>query len=102
MTYGKSAPTAIANPEFVRLCRVVDNFQSVIRPGAYLVDRVPLLRYLPGYGKQIYKWHNEELELFRYHLSRVKSEVVRGSLVSINVYHLYLITRRIKTKPTPL
>ncbi|KAG1863418.1 cytochrome P450 [Suillus tomentosus] len=75
VTYGKSAPTAIDNPEFVRLCRVVDNFQSVIRPGAYLVDRVPLLRYLPGYGKQIYKWHNEELELFRYHLSRVKSEV---------------------------
>ncbi|KAG1833013.1 cytochrome P450 [Suillus variegatus] len=75
VTYGKSALTAIANPEFVRLCRVVDNFQSVIRPGAYLVDRVPLLRYLPGYGKQIYKWHNEELELFRYHLSRVKSEV---------------------------
>ncbi|KAG1806933.1 cytochrome P450 [Suillus plorans] len=75
VTYGKSAPTAIANPEFVRLCRVVDNFQSVIRPGAYLVDRVPLLRYLPGYGKQIYKWHNEELELFRYHLRRVKSEV---------------------------
>ncbi|KAG2106201.1 cytochrome P450 [Suillus discolor] len=75
VTYGKSAPTAIADPEFVCLCRVIDNYQSVIRPGAYLVDWIPLLHYLPGYGKQIYKWHNEELELFRYHLRCIKSEM---------------------------
>ncbi|KAG2118867.1 cytochrome P450 [Suillus discolor] len=75
VTYGKSAPTAIADPEFVRLCKVIENYQAVIRPGAFLVDRVPLLRYLPGYGKQIYKWRDEELELFRYHLRRVKSEM---------------------------
>jgi cytochrome P450 len=36
---------------------------------------VPLLRYLPGYGKQLNEWHHEELELFRHQLRRVESEV---------------------------
>ncbi|KAG1778790.1 cytochrome P450 [Suillus placidus] len=68
VTYGKSAPTANADPELVRIRRVVEHFQVAVRPGAYLVDRVPLLRYLPGYGKQLYEWHHEELELFRHQL----------------------------------
>lgn len=80
MAYGKSAPTANTDPEIVRIRRITEHFQVAIRPGAYLVDRVPLLRYLPGYGKQLYEWHNEELELYRHQLSRVKSEVVRSSL----------------------
>ncbi|KAG2035975.1 cytochrome P450 [Suillus americanus] len=75
VTYGKSAPTSSADPELVRVRRVVEHFQVTVRPGAYLVDRVPLLRYLPGYGKQLYEWHHEELGLFRQQLRRVKSEV---------------------------
>ncbi|KAG2111764.1 cytochrome P450 [Suillus cothurnatus] len=75
VTYGKSAPTASADPELVRIRRVVEHFQLTVRPGAHLVDRVPLLRYLPGYGKQLYEWHREELGLFRQQLRRVKREV---------------------------
>ncbi|KAG1765652.1 cytochrome P450 [Suillus occidentalis] len=75
VTYGTSVPTADADPELVRVRRVVEHFQVTVRPGAYLVDRVPLLRYVPGYGKQLYEWHNEELELFRHQLERVKSEM---------------------------
>ncbi|KAG2340358.1 cytochrome P450 [Suillus weaverae] len=75
VTYGKSAPTTNTDPELVRIHRVVEHLQVTIRPGAYLVDRVPLLRYLPGYGKQLDKWHHEELELYRHQLRRVKSEV---------------------------
>jgi hypothetical protein len=80
VTYGKSAPTASADPELVRIRRVVEHFQLTVRPGAHLVDRVPLLRHLPGYGKQLYEWHREELGLFRQQLRRVKREVVRNSL----------------------
>ncbi|KAG1797387.1 cytochrome P450 [Suillus plorans] len=75
VAYGKSAPTANTDPEIVRIRRITERFQVAIRPGAYLVDRVPLLRYLPGYGKQLYEWHTEELEFYRHQLSRVKSEV---------------------------
>ncbi|KAG1838924.1 cytochrome P450 [Suillus subalutaceus] len=75
VTYGKSAPTANTDPEVVRIRRAVEHFQATIRPGANLVDRVPLLRYLPGYGKQLDEWHREELELYRHQLRRVKSEL---------------------------
>ncbi|KAG1805462.1 cytochrome P450 [Suillus subaureus] len=75
VTYGKSAPTANTDPEVVRIRRAVKHFQATTRPGANLVDRVPLLRYLPGYGKQLDEWHHEELELYRHQLRRVKSEV---------------------------
>ncbi|KAG1819871.1 cytochrome P450 [Suillus subaureus] len=75
VAYGKSAPTANADPEVVRIHKVVEHFHATILPGAYLVDRMPLLRYLPGYRKQLDEWHREELELFRHQLGRVKSEV---------------------------
>jgi cytochrome P450 len=75
VAYGKSAPTANADPEVVRIHKVVEHFHATILPGAYLVDRIPFLRYLPGYRKQLDDWHHEELELFRHQLGRVKSEV---------------------------
>lgn len=77
VTYGKSTPTAYTDPEVVRIYKVLHHFDLVMRPGAYLVDRVPLLRYLPGYGKQLTEWHNEELSLYRHQLLRVQSEIVR-------------------------
>ncbi|KAG1899882.1 cytochrome P450 [Suillus fuscotomentosus] len=78
VTYGKSTPTANADLEVVRIHKVVDHFHATILPGAYLVDRVPLLRHLPGYRKQLDEWHHEELELFRHQLRPVKSEVDRN------------------------
>ena len=52
-------------------------FGIVMRPGAYLVERVPLLRYLPGYGKQLTEWFQEELSLYKEQLVRVKNDMVR-------------------------
>jgi hypothetical protein len=88
VTYGKSTPIAYTDPEVVRIYKVLAHFELVMRPGAYLVDRVPLLRYLPGYGKQLAEWHNEELSLYRHQLGRVKSEIVRDFLL-MSVLHLY-------------
>jgi len=78
VAYGKSTPTAYTDPEVGRIHQVLDHFQIAMRPGAHLVDRIPLLRYLPGYGKQLHQWHQEELQLFRQQLGRVKSEMVRA------------------------
>jgi hypothetical protein len=66
------------DPEVVRIHKVIDNFQIAMCPGALLVDRVPLLQYLPGYGKQLIEWYYEELELYLQQLGRVKSEMVRA------------------------
>ncbi|KAG1724633.1 cytochrome P450 [Suillus paluster] len=74
VTYGKSAPTANTDPEVIHIHKILEHFQVAMRPGAYLVDRVPFLRYLPGYGKQLTEWHHDELQLYRQQLGRVKSE----------------------------
>ena len=29
------------------------NFQHALRPGAFLVDHVPLLKYIPGYEARL-------------------------------------------------
>ncbi|KAG2129986.1 cytochrome P450 [Suillus cothurnatus] len=46
VTYGKSTPSAYTDPEVFRIYKVLDHFELVMRPGVYLIDRVPLLRYL--------------------------------------------------------
>ncbi|KAH7904580.1 cytochrome P450 [Hygrophoropsis aurantiaca] len=75
VTYGKTTPTTNTDPEVLRIRKVLENFQSVMRPGAYLVDRVPILKHLPGYGQNLLAWHHEELQLFRSQLNNVKGNV---------------------------
>ncbi|KAG1717239.1 cytochrome P450 [Suillus paluster] len=41
VTYGKSAPTANTDPEVIHIHKILEHFQVAMRPGAYLVDRVP-------------------------------------------------------------
>jgi len=83
VTYGKSSPTAINDPEVVRIHQVMARIQIAMRPGSFLVDRVPLLRYLPGYANQLTKWHHEELGLYRQQLGHVKSEMEHNKAGSL-------------------
>ncbi|EGN94234.1 hypothetical protein SERLA73DRAFT_171698 [Serpula lacrymans var. lacrymans S7.3] len=78
VTYGKTTPTAVTDPEMVAILKVVDHFQTVMRPGNFLVDRFPLLKYIPGYGRILEKWHQEELALFHDHMDRVKRNMAEG------------------------
>ena len=73
--YGKSTPTSVDDPEVIRIQSTLRNLQNVMRPGAFLVDRVPLLKYIPGYGKQLREYHNFELQLFRDQMKRVQSDM---------------------------
>jgi hypothetical protein len=76
MTYGKSTPTANTDPEVVAMKRVVERFGIVMQPGAFLVDRIPILRYVPWYGRQLKAWFREEHELVLGQMERVKMEIV--------------------------
>jgi hypothetical protein len=76
MTYGKSTPTANTDPEVVGMKRVVERFGIVMQPGAFLVDRIPILRYVPWYGRQLKAWFREEYELVLGQMERVKKEIV--------------------------
>ena len=36
-----------------------------MRPGAYLVEFLPFLRWIPGYGRELKEYHNYEIQLYR-------------------------------------
>lgn len=57
MTYGKSTPTANTDPEVVGMKLVVERFGIVMQPGAFLVDRIPILRADGAGQKRDSKWY---------------------------------------------
>ncbi|KAF9235335.1 cytochrome P450 [Melanogaster broomeanus] len=78
VTYGKSTPTSNDDPEVVRIHQNSKDILTAARPGAYLVDIFPILKYVPGYGRDLRKLHESELVLFRGLLGRVEEEVSRN------------------------
>ncbi|KAI6047002.1 cytochrome P450 [Pisolithus marmoratus] len=75
VTYGKSTPTSNDDPEVIGVHTALGRFQQLMRPGAYLVDRVPILKYVPWYGREIERWHRYEIKLFREQLARIEKEM---------------------------
>ena len=51
-------------------------------PGAYLVDTYPLLRHVPGVGRELRRWHRDELALYRRQVQGVKEKMVRAPFSS--------------------
>lgn len=76
ITYGKTTPTAYSDPEVVAVNLCLKRFGQVMRPGAYLVDTFPILKYIPGYLTQLKEWHQEELALFQGQLNLVREQMV--------------------------
>jgi cytochrome P450 len=50
-----------------------------MKPGAYLVDTYPILRFVPGYLSQLKAWHQEELALFNGQLDAVRRQMREGT-----------------------
>ncbi|KIJ11532.1 hypothetical protein PAXINDRAFT_84362 [Paxillus involutus ATCC 200175] len=78
LTYGKSTPTSSDDPEVLRIQQVLRNLQATLRPGAYLVDRIPFLKHVPGYTRVLKMYHEFELSLFRDQLGRVRDDMSRN------------------------
>ena len=87
ITYGKATPTAYSDPEVVAVNCCLSRFGETIRPGAYLVDTYPILKYIPGYLTQLTKWHQEELALYQGQLNLVQEQMV-------NQFRIYCGTAR--------
>ncbi|KAG0697790.1 cytochrome P450 [Suillus ampliporus] len=79
ITYGKTTPTAYTDPEVVSVNRCLARFGRVVKPGAYLVDTYPILRFVPGYLSQLKAWHQEELALFNGQLDVVRRQMREGT-----------------------
>lgn len=79
ITYGKITPTAYSDLEVVAVNRCLTRLGRTLRPGAYLVDTYPILKYVPGYLSELRKWHQEELALFQGQLDLVREQMVNRS-----------------------
>ncbi|KAG0696776.1 cytochrome P450 [Suillus ampliporus] len=78
-TYGKTTPTAYTDPEIVTVNKCFARFVRVGKPGTYLVDTYPILRFVPGYLSQLKAWHQEELALFNGQLDVVRRQMREGT-----------------------
>ncbi|KAG2338809.1 cytochrome P450 [Suillus weaverae] len=78
VTYGKSTPTATDAPEIVIIQKMLKRFQMLMRPGALLIERYPIFRYVPGYTTELEEWRREESQLFHDQLNRVSKELATG------------------------
>lgn len=74
-TYGKTTPTSYTDPEVILVNKCLARFGRAVKPGTYLVDTYPILRFVPGYLSQLKAWHQEELALFNGQLDVVRRQM---------------------------
>lgn len=92
VTYGKSTPTETNAPEIVTIHKMLKRFQTLMRPGALLIERYPILKYMPGYASYLKDWRKEESQLFHDQLDRVARELVRVFVAGLDL----LVTRPVE------
>ncbi|KAG1841634.1 cytochrome P450 [Suillus tomentosus] len=79
-TYGKITSTSYTDPEVVAIHKFPARFGQAMKPGAYLVDAYPILRFVPGYLSQLKAWHKEELAFYTGQLDAVRRQVREGTV----------------------
>ncbi|KAG1799598.1 cytochrome P450 [Suillus variegatus] len=75
VAYGKTTPTSVTDPEVKRVAKFADKFRTVLHPGAYLVDSIPWLKYLPWYARDLRDGCRDSQELFVELFDRLKQEI---------------------------
>ena len=78
VTYGKTTPTSYSDPEVQQINKGTARLGDTLRPGAYLIESYPWLRYVPGMTSELELWHQEELNLYRGQVEAVKQRLVRS------------------------
>ncbi|KAG2142378.1 cytochrome P450 [Suillus clintonianus] len=75
IAYGKATPTSATDPEVIQARRHLRIFRIARRPGTYLVDTIPWLRYLPWYGQELKREFKRQNQLYTDQLNRVKQQI---------------------------
>ncbi|KAG0692614.1 cytochrome P450 [Suillus ampliporus] len=75
VAYGTKTPTSATDPDVIEINEIVRITGAVLRPGAYLVDTIPWLKYLPWYGRDLRRGFERSKKLNVGHLNRVKEQM---------------------------
>ena len=76
VTYGKTTPTLYSDPEVQQINRGTERLGDTLRPGAYLIESYPWMRYVPGMASKVERWHEEDIALYRGQVEAVKQRQV--------------------------
>jgi hypothetical protein len=63
------------------------NLGQALRPGAWAVDHIPWLKYIPFYTRALRKQHQVELALFRKQIQGVRDEMVCVLSIDNSITH---------------
>ncbi|KAG1807822.1 cytochrome P450 [Suillus subaureus] len=75
IAFGKNTPTSATDSEVIEMHQMVGMVGRILRPGAYLVDSIPWLRYLPWYGRDLKLWFERAKKLNLGLLNRVREQM---------------------------
>ncbi|EIM88728.1 cytochrome P450 [Stereum hirsutum FP-91666 SS1] len=78
LTYGKPSPSNKSDPNVAIINEGLVRVGEASRPGAYYVEQLPWLKYIPFYGMKLRRWHREELAMFREQLNGVRDDMAKG------------------------
>ncbi|KAG1855085.1 cytochrome P450 [Suillus tomentosus] len=99
VAYGKTSPTSATDPEVREARYIMSRFRAALRPGAYWVDSIPWLKYLPWYAPELRDDFKRATRLYTDQLNRVKLHMQRNEDIgpSFSKYllengHLYDLT----------
>ncbi|KAG0692194.1 cytochrome P450 [Suillus ampliporus] len=75
VAYGKATPTAATDPEVIEVIQLVKKIAETFRPGAYMVEWIPWLKYLPWYGRDLRQGFETGKRIYTGHMNRVKEQM---------------------------
>jgi hypothetical protein len=81
VAYGKDTPTSATDSDVKEAHQSVDRVREVLRPGAYLVNSIPWLKYIPWYGQELKRQFESNKQLYARQLNRVKQQIVSIGLL---------------------
>ncbi|KAG1725073.1 cytochrome P450 [Suillus paluster] len=75
IAYGKTTPTYATDSEVIQIRAHLRVLRATARPGAYLVESIPWLKYLPWYGQELKRGFPMIRQLYTGQLNRVKQQI---------------------------
>ncbi|KAH9895986.1 cytochrome P450 [Cubamyces lactineus] len=82
ITYGKTTPTTYPDLEVKQIQTSMERIAYAIRPGAYLVDSYPFLKYIPWLTMELKRYHQDDMALFHSQVQHVKERMMKNEVAS--------------------
>ena len=91
MTYGKTTPTYYSDPDVVEVNVCTTRLGKVVPAGQHIVDKYPLLRFVPFVVSTLRQWHKDELGLFSRMVDEVRTQLVSTPRITLESWFVDVV-----------